>query len=95
MAGEVIAVFAVLLFAISSSMFRKVENVASPVQINAVRTTIGAISFIVVAGAMLFLDDVFTLSREIWLYLLISILFDQVAGDTLYLYYSSAVLVIA
>jgi len=85
MAGEVIAVFAVLLFSISNAMIRKVETIASPVQINAVRTTTGAITFVVIAGAMLFLDDVITFSREIWFYLLISILFAQVLGDSLYL----------
>ena len=85
MAGEVIAVFAVLLFAISNAMIRKVETIASPVQINAVRTTVGAITFVIVAGALLFLDEAFTLSKEIWLYLIISIIFAQVLGDTLYL----------
>ncbi len=85
MAGEVIAVFAVLLFSISNAMIRKVETIASPVQINAVRTSIGAITFVIIAGAMLFLDEAFTLSKEIWLYLLISVIFAQVLGDTLYL----------
>ena len=85
MAGEVIAVFAVLLFSISNTMIRKVETIASPLQINAVRTTTGAITFIIIAGAMLLLDDAFTLSKEIWMYLIISIVFAQVLGDTLYL----------
>ncbi len=84
MAGEIIAVSSILCFVISNSMIRKVENVASPVQINAVRTTIGALSFVIIALILGVFPEIFSFSSNIWLLLLVSVLFAQVIGDTAY-----------
>ena len=84
MAGEIIAVSSILCFVISNVMIRKVESVASPAQINAVRTTTGAITFVIAALILNVFREMFTFSSNIWILLLVSILFAQVIGDTAY-----------
>ncbi len=84
MAGEIIAVSSILCFVISNAMIRKVESVASPSQINAVRTTIGAITFVIAALILGVFLEMFSFSSSIWLLLLVSVLFAQVIGDTAY-----------
>jgi drug/metabolite transporter (DMT)-like permease len=84
MAGEIIAVSSILCFVISNAMIRKVENVASPIQINAVRTTVGALTFLLVALILGVFTEMFSFSANIWLLLLVSVLLAQVIGDTAY-----------
>ena len=84
MAGEIIAVSSILCFVISNAMIRKVESVASPAQINAVRTTIGAITFVIIALILGIFLEMFSFSSNIWILLLVSVLFAQVIGDTAY-----------
>lgn len=84
MDGRIFAVLAVVCFATSNSMIRKVEKIASPLQINAVRTTIGAITFVIAVAIMGFFVEIFTFSYKIWLLLIASIICAQVLGDTFY-----------
>lgn len=84
MDGRIYAVLAVVCFATSNSMIRKVEKIASPLQINAVRTTIGAITFVIAIAIMGFFLEIFTFSYKIWLLLIASIICAQVLGDTFY-----------
>jgi drug/metabolite transporter (DMT)-like permease len=84
MDGRIFAVLAVVCFATSNSMIRKVEEIASPLQINAVRTTIGAITFVITVAIMGFFIDIFSFSYKIWLLLIASIICAQVLGDTFY-----------
>ena len=84
MDGRIFAVLAVVCFATSNSMIRKVEKIASPLQINAVRTTIGAITFVLAVVIMGFFLEMFTFSYKIWLLLIASIVCAQVLGDTFY-----------
>ncbi|MCG3226052.1 MAG: DMT family transporter [Candidatus Heimdallarchaeota archaeon] len=84
MDGRIFAVLAVVCFATSNSMIRKVEKIASPLQINAVRTTIGGITFVIAVAIMGFFLEIFTFSYKIWLLLIASIVCAQVLGDTFY-----------
>jgi len=84
LAGEVITLAAVLMFATSNSMYRKIENDASPSHINAFRTVMGTLAFILIVLLIGELDNVFLLSADIWLLLIASIIFGQVVGDTAY-----------
>jgi drug/metabolite transporter (DMT)-like permease len=84
MDGRIYAVLAVVCFATSNSMIRRVEEIASPLQINAVRTTIGAITFVIAVAIMGFFLEIFTFSYKIWLLLIASIICAQVLGDTFY-----------
>jgi drug/metabolite transporter (DMT)-like permease len=84
MDGRIYAVLAVMCFAASNSMIRKVEEIASPSQINAIRTTIGAITFVIAVAIVGFFLEIFTFNYKIWLLLIASIIFAQVLGDTFY-----------
>jgi drug/metabolite transporter (DMT)-like permease len=84
MDGRIIGVLAIVCFSVSNSMFRKVERAASPSQINAFRTTLGAITFVIIAAVMGLFADVAKFSYKIWLLLFASVLFAQVLGDTFY-----------
>ncbi|MHA1945058.1 MAG: DMT family transporter [Candidatus Hodarchaeales archaeon] len=84
MAGEFLAVAAAITFPLANAMFKKVDNLFTPSQINAIRTSIGAISFVVfilIFNQLRFLN---LISTSLLILLLISIFFGQVIGDTAY-----------
>ena len=84
MAGEFIAILAVLTFVISNVIFKRAEHEASPTFINLVRTTIGTLTFFMLAIIFNVFFLVFLLPWELWLILLISFIFGQIIGDTAY-----------
>ena len=84
MAGEWIAIIAVLSFVISNVLFRKVEGEASPTFINFVRTLIGTITFLILSLIFNVFFQIFALPFGLWIILFISFIFGQVIGDTAY-----------
>jgi DME family drug/metabolite transporter len=84
MAGEIIAIFAVLTFVVSNVLFRKTENDASPAFINFFRTAIGTLTFIVIAIVLGIFTYIFLLPWSLWIITFLSFLFGQVIGDTAY-----------
>ncbi len=84
MAGEILAILATLTFVISNILFRKTEHDTSPIFINAFRTFIGVLAFILIAWISGVLPLIFQLSWQIWMWLILSFIFGQVLGDTSY-----------
>ena len=84
MAGELIAIFAVLTFVLSNVLFRKTEQHASPVFINFFRTAIGTLTFIVLAVILGIFTYIFLIPWNLWMIAFLSFLFGQVIGDTAY-----------
>ncbi|MHA1624723.1 MAG: DMT family transporter [Promethearchaeota archaeon] len=84
MAGELIAILAVLTFVISNVIFKRVEHEASPTFINLVRTAIGTLTFFMLAIIFNVFFLIFLLPWELWMILFISFLFGQIIGDTAY-----------
>ena len=84
MAGEIIAIFAVLTFVVSNVLFRKTERDASPAFINFFRTAIGTLTFIVAALVLGIFTYIFLLPWNLWIITFLSFLFGQVIGDTAY-----------
>ncbi len=84
MAGEIIAIFAVITFVVSNVLFRKTEHDASPAFINFFRTAIGTLTFIVVAVVLGIFTYIFLVPWILWIILFLSFLFGQVIGDTAY-----------
>lgn len=84
MAGELIAILAAVTFPLSNALFKKVDMFVTPAQINAIRTTIGAITFI---GIIMIYQSWMLLTEldvSIIVLLLTSIIFGQIIGDTAY-----------
>lgn len=84
MNGQLIAIFTAILFPLSNSFFRRIDTKVSPVQINAVRTTIGVITFIIMIILVNKISLVFDVGLFIILLLLMSIIFGQILGDSFY-----------
>ena len=84
MAGELLAVATAITFPLANAMFKKVDNLFTPSQINAIRTTIGAISFVIIILIFNQLRFLSLISINLLILLLISIFFGQVIGDTAY-----------
>ena len=84
MAGEWIAILAVLTFVVSNVISRRTEKEASPTFINFIRTAIGTITFILLSFAFNIFFKIFLLPWELWFLLFASFLFGQVIGDTSY-----------
>jgi drug/metabolite transporter (DMT)-like permease len=84
LAGELIAILAVLTFVISNVLFRKTEHEASPSFINFFRTGIGMLTFIIIAVVLGIISYIFLLPLTLWMMLFLSFLFGQVIGDTAY-----------
>lgn len=91
MLGELLALLFVFCFVSSNAIFRKVETRLSPSQINAFRTTIGAISFLLFTVVIGVFGQIFEIPFYIWLLLFVSIIAGQIFGDTTY-FYSQALL---
>ena len=84
MAGEFIAIIAVLSFVISNVIFKRTEHEASPTFINFVRTAIGTLTFFIFSLIFNVFFHIFLLPWELWMILFISFLFGQIIGDTAY-----------
>ena len=84
MIGELLAIFSVLTFVISNAIFRRVDFVVSSSQINAFRTIIGAITYIIISFILKKFLIIFTFPPIIWFWLVLSIVFGQMLGDTSY-----------
>ncbi len=84
MAGELLAVGTAITFPLANALFKKIDTLFTPSQINAIRTSIGAISFVIfilIFNQFRFLSLV---STSLLILLLVSIFFGQVIGDTAY-----------
>ena len=77
MAGELYALLAAITFPLSNTIFRKIDKKFSPLEINSVRTTIGAITFVILVVLLGFLPEItsFHLELQILLILILSSLF--------------------
>ncbi|MHA1728076.1 MAG: DMT family transporter [Promethearchaeota archaeon] len=84
MTGELIAFGAVFTFVLSNVLFRKIDQDCSPIFINTIRTLIGTLSYFIISIILFVLPQIFLLSWEIWVFLILSFIFGQVIGDTAY-----------
>ena len=84
MAGELLAVATAITFPLANAMFKKVDNLFTPSQINAIRTSIGAVSFVVFILIFNQVKYLSLVSTSLLVLLLVSISFGQVIGDTAY-----------
>jgi len=84
MAGEFIAIFAVLTFVVSNVIFKRAEHEASPIFINFIRTAIGTLTFFMFSLVFNVFFQIFLLPWELWMILFVSFLFGQIIGDTAY-----------
>lgn len=84
MAGEFIAIIAILTFVISNVIFKRTEQEASPTFINFIRTGIGTLTFFIIALIFNVFLYIFLLPWELWLILFTSFIFGQIIGDTAY-----------
>ncbi|MHA1739356.1 MAG: DMT family transporter [Candidatus Heimdallarchaeota archaeon] len=84
MIGEIIALGSVITFVISNVIFKRIDSEVSPSQINAVRTIIGFITFLIIALAVGQFTTIFTFPPMLWFWLILSFIIGQVIGDTAY-----------
>jgi drug/metabolite transporter (DMT)-like permease len=84
MLGEIVAIFAVLTFVVSNVIFRKTEKEVSPTYINFFRTAIGTLTFFLIGLVLNQFNLIFIIPWELWILLIISLVFGQVIGDTAY-----------
>jgi DME family drug/metabolite transporter len=85
MYGEIMGIFTGISFALSFVLARKIENEATPIFQNTIRSIIGFISFSIICLSFGIFLKVFSLSTFLILILSISILFTVILGDTAYL----------
>lgn len=71
-------------WAFSSAIIRNLEEIGSPVQLNFIRTAIGAILFLIHALLVGTLLEIFEISLLIIFYLVLSVFLNVVIGDSLY-----------
>ncbi len=84
MTGELLAVATAITFPLANAMFKKIDNLFTPSQINAIRTTIGAVFFIIFAVIFSQWKFLSLINLSLLLILLVSIFFGQIIGDTAY-----------
>ena len=84
MIGEILAVGSVITFVLSNIIFKRIDTEVSPSQINAVRTTVGFITFLIIALAVGQFRTIFTFPPMLWFWLILSFIIGQVIGDTAY-----------
>ena len=80
--GELLAFISVVTFVISSAMFRKIDTKVSPAQINAFRTTLGALTFIIIGFFLSLYANINMYPLSLIALLIISVIFGQIIGDT-------------
>ncbi|MBN2155445.1 MAG: DMT family transporter [Candidatus Lokiarchaeota archaeon] len=86
MLGIVFAVSANFVFAVSNVFFRKTEHDTSPSMINLFRTSVGVLSFILIAFFTNSISIVFLIPLDLIGLLILSSLLGQVMGDTSYFF---------
>ena len=79
-------IIAIGAFAISSAMIKDLDRIGSPIYLNFLRATTGAVMFLLVIMINSSFSQVLELSPLILLYLVLSVFFNVVMGDTLYFY---------
>ncbi len=84
MVGEEIAIAAALTFPLSNAMFKKVDTIITPTQINTIRSTFGALTFISLFLFFRLETYLRLLPIETGVILIVSIIFGQIIGDTAY-----------
>ena len=80
--GDLYALLGAASFAISSAIIKKLNNLGNAVQLNFLRTLIGAIIFIIHFVFFIDLNLVNSISGLILFYLIISVVMNIVIGDT-------------
>ena len=85
MYGEIMAILTNISFAISFVLARRIENDATPIFQNTIRSIIGFVTFLIICLSLGIFLQTFSLSLIIILVLMMSILFTVIIGDTLYL----------
>ncbi|MHA1718007.1 MAG: DMT family transporter [Promethearchaeota archaeon] len=84
MSGELAAIGMAVSFSLAFVITRKIDRAVNPPLINAVRSLIGLITFIIGALWIGHFLDIFKLNWQLWIWLSSSILFTVVIGDTAY-----------
>ncbi len=84
MAGELLAVATAITFPLANALFKKVDDLFTPSQINAIRTSIGALFFVLFILLNDQLKFLGLIPATLLVLLLISIFFGQIIGDTAY-----------
>ncbi|MFX1570961.1 MAG: DMT family transporter [Promethearchaeota archaeon] len=85
MYGEIMAVFTGISFALSFVLARKIENEATAIFQNTVRSIVGFLTFLIISLSFGVFIEIFKLSIFIVLLLFLSITFTVIIGDTTYL----------
>jgi DME family drug/metabolite transporter len=85
MYGQIMAILTNISFAISFVLARRIENDATPIFQNAIRSIVGFITFLIICLSVGIFIQTFSLSIVIILILMMSISFTVIIGDTLYL----------
>ena len=80
--GDLYALLGAASFAISSAIIKKLNNLGNAIQLNFLRTLIGAIIFIIHFVFFIDLNLVNSISGLILFYLIISVIMNIVIGDT-------------
>ncbi len=80
--GEILAVVSVFSFVSSNVIFRRIDKFVSPSQINSFRTIVGLITNLLLALILWKLQLLALIPGMTWLWLILSFIFGQVAGDT-------------
>ncbi|NVM35740.1 MAG: DMT family transporter [Candidatus Lokiarchaeota archaeon] len=86
MYGEIAAILTNVCFAFSFILARRIENEATPIFQNAIKATVGLLTFFIICLSFGVLLLVFSLSLFLILMLMMSVLFTVILGDTAYLH---------
>ena len=86
MLGIVFAISANFVFAVSNVFFKRTEKDTSPTMINLFRTSVGVVTFLIIALITGAIEYVFQLPLDLVALLLLSSLLGQVMGDTAYFF---------
>ncbi len=84
MIGELFAIGSVLTFVTSNALFHRIDKEVSASQINAFRTIVGSLTYLVIALILWQIPQVKYIPALTWLWLILSFIFGQVFGDTAY-----------
>jgi drug/metabolite transporter (DMT)-like permease len=85
MYGEIMAILTGISFALSFVLARKIENEASSIFQNTVRSIVGFLTFLIICLSFDIFIEIFSLSIFLILFLFLSITFTVIIGDTAYL----------
>ena len=85
MYGEIMAILTGISFALSFVLARKIENDATAIFQNTMRSLIGFLTFLIISLSFGVFIEIFKISIFIVLFLFLSITFTVIIGDTAYL----------